>query len=121
MRWGIRPAAAWAVVLWACGPVHAADPVRAAATMSDCKPPVFPASALKAGESGRTTVRALVGRDGSPRVKVIASSGSARLDQASIEAMASCRFTPPRDPQGRPVESVVDRTYQWVAAAPAGP
>jgi TonB family protein len=64
--------------------------------MLECKP-TYPAESLRALEEGKTVARIHVAASGALRgVSVIRSSGSARLDQAVIDAMSRCRFTPAR-------------------------
>lgn len=80
--------------------------------MQECKP-AYPAESLRAGEEGKTAVRIHVAASGALRgVSVLRSSGSARLDQAVIDAMDRCRFAPAR--QGDvAVDGAFTMEYVW--------
>jgi len=58
--------------------------------------PAYPMSAIRAGEEGKLALQVLVGPDGRVvEVKVVQSSGSARLDQAAMsEARSRWRLRP---------------------------
>jgi periplasmic protein TonB len=58
-------------------------------------PPRYPPLSKRMGEQGRVLVRVLIGADGLPqRAELKASSGYERLDNAAIEYLMRCRFTP---------------------------
>jgi TonB family protein len=86
--------------------------------MQECKP-TYPAESLRALEEGKTVARIHVAASGALRgVSVIRSSGSARLDQAVIDAMGRCRFSPAR--QGDvAVDSSFNIEYVWRIEPPA--
>jgi protein TonB len=59
--------------------------------------PVYPALSRRLRETGRTTLRVLVGVDGRPeRIELHSSSGSEALDRAAFEATARAIFRPYR-------------------------
>ena len=67
--------------------------------------PVYPALSRRLRETGRTTLRVLVGVDGRPeRVELHSSSGSEALDRAAFEATARAIFRPYRE-SGKPVQA----------------
>ncbi len=60
-------------------------------------PPSYPAQARRMGEQGRVLLRVVVRPDGMPDSVVLRqSSGSARLDEAALEAVRKWRFVPAR-------------------------
>lgn len=60
-------------------------------------PPVYPPASRRLGEAGRVVLRVFVRADGTPaEVAINHSSGSARLDQAALEAVRNWRFVPAR-------------------------
>lgn len=59
--------------------------------------PAYPAMARRMGEQGRVLLRVVVRPDGSPDSVVLKqSSGSARLDEAALDAVRRWRFVPAR-------------------------
>lgn len=70
-------------------------------------PPVYPAAALRRGESGEALLRVHVGPDGLPyAVDLVRGSGSRLLDRAATDAVRKWRFRPAmRD--GQPVDGAV--------------
>ncbi|WP_310631653.1 energy transducer TonB [Paraburkholderia sp.] len=57
--------------------------------------PVYPDASRRMGEEGVAQVRVLVDENGQPREVVLrASSGSAALDQAALDAVRGARFKP---------------------------
>lgn len=65
--------------------------------------PVYPRLARRAGEEGSVLCRLHLTAEGTvERVEVLESSGSARLDEAARETLATWRFEPRRE-DGRPV------------------
>ena len=92
------------------------------AITNNCKPE-YPVEALRAGEQGKTVLQfQLTSAGDAENIEVAQSSGSARLDEASIAAVRRCQFKRPRatSPQKFKVE------YNWrleddVPAAPLAP
>jgi periplasmic protein TonB len=70
-------------------------------------PPAYPALSRRVGEQGKVLLRVVVRPDGTPDSVVLRqSSGSARLDEAALEAVRKWRFVPAR--QGNtPVSAAV--------------
>jgi TonB family protein len=80
--------------------------------IQECKP-AYPKDTLRAEEEGKTAVRLHVAASGELRgVSLVRSSGSARLDQAVIDAMSRCRFAPGRQ-GGAAVEGDFTIEYVW--------
>lgn len=71
--------------------------------------PVYPSVSRRLGEEGVVVLRVLIGTDGrAAEVRISKSSGSARLDQAAIEAIGQWRFIAATR-AGRPVAA----WYEW--------
>ncbi len=91
------------------------------AITNNCRPD-YPAEALRAGEQGKTVLQfQLTSAGDAENIEVVTSSGSARLDEASIAAVRRCHFKRPRSasPQKFKLE------YNWrledvVPAVPLG-
>lgn len=67
----------------------------AAMTRQNCSRPVYPATSMRLGEQGATTLRFTVSSTGElTHVDVSESSGSQRLDSAAIAALRTCTFKP---------------------------
>ncbi len=67
--------------------------------------PVYPALSRRLRETGRTTLRVLVGIDGRPEhIELHSSSGSDALDRAAFDATARAIFRPYRE-SGKPVQA----------------
>ncbi|MEA3060950.1 MAG: periplasmic protein TonB [Sphingomonadales bacterium] len=80
---------------------------------------LYPPTALALDQQGRVVVETLVGTDGVPAAcRVVSSSGYAELDIGTCNVMTLLRFAPPRDPAGKPVESVFRRGFLWIAFDP---
>ncbi|MFD2367115.1 energy transducer TonB [Pseudoduganella sp. GCM10020061] len=61
----------------------------------NCAGPAYPAEARRYELEGKTVIELLIGEDGRVHDKrVLASSGWALLDDATLGAMSACRFTP---------------------------
>ena len=81
----------------------AATPMEAGPAAQELKTtnrvePVYPATSRRLGEEGTTRLRVMVDENGRPRdVKVMTSSGFARLDQAAIEAVKRWKFVAATD------------------------
>ncbi len=86
--------------------------------------PAYPRESIAAEETGLTRLRMHIAASGELRgVSLVQSSGSARLDEASIAAVRRCQFKRPRA-TSQPKFKV---EYNWrleeggVPAAPLGP
>jgi periplasmic protein TonB len=78
-----------------------------------CEQPKYPPQALTNGEQGVATIRFHVDPDGEPiDAAVVRTSGSKRLDDATIDALMQCKFQP-QIKDGRAVESYQDISYTW--------
>jgi protein TonB len=69
--------------------------VKAALSSGSCETPVYPASAVRDGATGKVRLSLLVGTNG--RVsdfRIDKSSGHRALDKAAGAALSLCRFTP---------------------------
>jgi protein TonB len=82
-------------------PVQSADtdapPIIDAQSVGYVVPPVprYPPASRRAREEGEVLVRVLIGIDGRPNeVRILRSSGHARLDDAAIEAVRAALFRP---------------------------
>ncbi len=79
-------------------PAPSAQPKTVSADQVDYLDPIaveYPAFSKRAGESGRTLVRVLIGIDGMPRqMQVQTSSGHRRLDEAAMAGVRKARFKP---------------------------
>lgn len=75
----------------------------------------YPAAARAAGEQGAVTLRLTVGIDGrASGCEVIASSGSAALDETSCTlAQRRARFTPAIGADGKPASGTIERRLRW--------
>jgi protein TonB len=81
------------------------------------KEPEYPAAALRAKESGQTRVSVCVDVEGRmSNAKVVASSGSERLDTAAIKALNGNRLDPAIGTDGKPIAMCnppYEFTYEW--------
>jgi protein TonB len=101
-------------------PVKAAPPPPPAVTLkSRPKPgrrfekPEYPAAALRAGEEGDVVVSVCVDKDGRMSdVKLVKSSGSQRLDDATIKGLARTRLDPAIGTDGKPI-AMCNPNYQF--------
>jgi len=98
-------------------------PARMLEITSACRP-AYPADALRAQAQGTTVL--LFGVDASGHVVRSAIERSAgptpehrSLDQAALEALASCPFAAATDGEGRPIAGNVEVTYAWDIHPPA--
>jgi len=86
----------------------AADPSPKLDTR-ECEKPDFPVRWQDEGDGGNVIVAFLVGADGKVlESKIVASSGSPRLDRASAKAGTQCKFQPVATPTWSKVR------YKWV-------
>lgn len=77
-------------------PVEVVEP-RFDADYLDNPKPVYPALSRRMGETGKVVLRVQVAANGLPtEVALHVSSGSARLDQAAIDAVRRWKFVPAR-------------------------
>jgi TonB family protein len=74
---------------------------------------LYPPESKRRGEEGSCLVKLTVGIDGSVvREEISVSSGSARLDQACLDAYRSARFIPASE-NGTPVVDTVEMPINW--------
>lgn len=94
--------------------VYAAGEIQPRMETASCEKPEYPTRWQDEGTTGTTMVGVLVDADGKVLAsKVISSSGSARVDRASVKASARCKFQPgARDGQAAPSWTKVQ--YSWV-------
>lgn len=97
----------------AAGQSMAAD-VSAKLDPRECEKPEYPVRWQNEGDGGNVVVAFLVGTDGKVmESKIVASSGSVRVDRASARAGARCKFQPgARDGQAAPSWAKV--RYTWL-------
>lgn len=78
-----------------------------------CDPPSYPRESLERGEQGKTTLRILVGVDGSAiDSEIEESSHSRKLDSAAQRALMQCHFKPqPAD--AKPKQEWVKTEFVW--------
>ncbi len=101
-------------------PVKAAPPPPPAVTLkSRPKPgrrfekPEYPAAALRAGEEGDVVVSVCVDKDGKMSdVKLVKSSGSQRLDDATLKGLARTRLDPAVGSDNKPI-AMCNPPYQF--------
>jgi protein TonB len=78
-----------------------------------CAAPIYPKSSLRSGEEGVVVMAVHVGADGSVLdTKIMLSSGSPALDQATQAGNRHCRFTPGQV-GSRPVAMWMQVPYIW--------
>jgi protein TonB len=78
-----------------------------------CRTPEYPPASLGLGEAGTVVVQLLVGTDGTvKRATVATSSGFRRLDDASVQALGLCRFSP-ATVGGTPQEATTSIRYTF--------
>ncbi len=78
-----------------------------------CAPLAYPEAALRSGGQGTVYMTFVIGADGTVRDKKVArSSGYPELDQAALDGMAACRFTPAIT-EGVPEQSDLSFSYTW--------
>lgn len=77
----------------------------------------YPREAFRLGQEGEVRLSMCVGLDGRTReLKIVKSSGSASLDQASLELFSRARMTPGTDSSGNPVDRCdppYETTVSW--------
>lgn len=76
-------------------------------------PPAYPREAARLGEEGTVRLRLIIAKDGTiEQAGVIASSGSATLDQAARDAALAMHCEPPRS-DGQPVRAAAIKPYTF--------
>ncbi|HYJ52077.1 MAG TPA: energy transducer TonB, partial [Allosphingosinicella sp.] len=80
------------------------------------RPSDYPREAIRRREQGRVEFELTVSPEGVPSAcRILASSGSAALDDATCRIMYDRpRFTPARDAEGRPTTDTVRSAIHWV-------
>lgn len=111
------PAAAKAApAIVASAPVSVAAPaVRTAAAVdwATCTPPRYPRAAQRRGDEGVVLMSFSVSAEGRAIDKrVMSSSGSKQLDEAALEAIGKCRFTPATS-DNKPIAGDVEVKFAW--------
>ncbi|MFA5938901.1 MAG: TonB family protein [Sinimarinibacterium sp.] len=87
--------------------------VDAAIDWSSCRRPSYPSQSVSRGEEGVVTIA--VDLDAAARIlqaRVAQSSGYARLDRVTLEAVGKCRFTPARE-DGVAKAATADVRFTW--------
>lgn len=109
----IVPALSALFLILGAAHASAADrPARLDAT--GCEKPEFPVRWQEEGDSGSVTVAYLVDTDGKVvQSKVLESSGTARVDRASIRAGARCKFEPSAK-DGQAAIGWAKVKYSWI-------
>jgi periplasmic protein TonB len=80
--------------------------------LNECKP-AYPKESTRAGETGTTQLRLRVSAEGKLlEAKVSRSSGFERLDNATLSALANCRYAP-GTVDGVPSETATTVVYNW--------
>ncbi|WP_353131668.1 energy transducer TonB [Limnohabitans sp.] len=100
-------------------PVPAAPPAPAVRTGAaiqagaSCAKPDYPSASRRMEEEGTVTLKFLIGVDGRVlQANVEKSSGFARLDEASRNALSKCQFRP-GTVDGKPEQSWTSIQYRW--------
>lgn len=101
-------------LLVACSSIAQTAPDRPAVIdFKTCAKPVYPREELALGHQGTVTMSFLVGVDGAiVSSRVEKTSGFPALDQAALDALDKCRFTPARK-DGQPAQSWQPVQYVW--------
>jgi TonB family protein len=117
--WFVRSALAAAVACASAAMAQDTPPPKTAqrvapriVNVEECKP-AYPAESTKAGETG--TTRLLLRVDASGQLvdaKVARSSGFARLDQATMDALTRCRYSV-GTVDGTPTEMAFTLNFNW--------
>jgi periplasmic protein TonB len=83
---------------------------KARAREQPCPPPDYPYGARMRKEEGRTRISVLIEPDGFvSNIKVIESSGSAELDEASSSTIGGCWFPPAK----HGLSEWMETSYDW--------
>jgi protein TonB len=99
------------------GPAAPAAPaIRTGAAIqagANCAKPDYPSASRRMEEEGTVTLKFLIGVDGSVlQASIEKSSGFARLDEASRNALSKCQFRP-GTVDGKPEQSWTTIQYRW--------
>lgn len=79
-----------------------------------CRKPAYPADALRRGEQGTTSIAATIDPGGLvSQVELVRSSGSASLDNATLDYFRDVCFKPLRDADGNPMTKRIRVDYVW--------
>jgi len=79
----------------------------------ECKQPAYPPEAKRQGVQGVSKIRFHINANGDAiGAEVLHSSGSRRLDQATIDALSRCKWAPALK-DGQAVEGYRDIDYTW--------
>ncbi len=87
-------------------------------TPHDCFHPPYPPEAARAGAQGLTTLSLSISSTGQvTRIGLKHSAGDSPahklLDQAAVDAIASCPIAAARDQHDRPIAAVTEITFTW--------
>lgn len=98
------------------GPPGPHGPIPRGSPAQWFEPDSYPAAALRRGDEGRSVAQVSIGTDGRPEsCRIIASSGSAALDQATCRtAMEHADFWPAKDQADRAIVSTWTLPVRWV-------
>ncbi|WP_051971607.1 energy transducer TonB [Massilia sp. 9096] len=93
---------------------NSADADRSAVVdFNSCAKPMYPHDELAAHHEGTVSMKFLVNVDGTVGAsRVERTSGFPALDQAALEALSKCRFTPARK-AGQPAQTWQGIQYVW--------
>ena len=84
-----------------------------AAARKPCAALRYPAASLQNGEQGTVHLRFVIGADGAVLdKKIVQSSGFEALDQAALEGLAQCEFSPAFS-HGKAEQSELPYSYKW--------
>jgi TonB family protein len=99
---------------WAQAPDAGTQPRPGAFDTSSCSKPAYPHGELAAGHRGTVTVQLRIDPSGSISAsRILQSSGFPALDEATRSALAKCRFTPVKTPEGKLVPAWTAVQYVW--------
>ena len=103
-----------ASVAWAQAPDTGPQPRPGVLDTSICSKPAYPHGELAAGHRGTVTVQLRIDPSGSISAsRILQSSGFPALDEATRSALAKCRFTPVKTPEGKLVPAWTAVQYVW--------
>lgn len=84
--------------------------------VESCARPEYPQQARERKIEGTSTIQFLISEEGKVlKSRLLQSSGDASLDQAALDGLSKCRFSPPRTPQGNVVAAWTSIQYVWKA------
>jgi bla regulator protein BlaR1 len=99
---------------WAQTPDASAPPRAGTLDSKSCSKPAYPHGELAAGQRGTVTVQLRIDTNGSISAsRILQSSGFPALDEATRSALAKCRFTPVKTPEGKLVPAWTAVQYVW--------